>query len=112
MKAIIKPRRERVGRGLVHPDFYLLPPCVNHGAHIVYAVGLVGVVMRLKNRIQPSGVGVYELGAHVRRGVDENAGLAALSCLLHQKRASSSVVFRMIGIAVSPRPIEARHAAR
>ena len=41
-------------------------------AQIVYAMGMVGVLVRVKHAVKPVDIGIEELLAQIRRGVDQN----------------------------------------
>ncbi len=63
-------------------------------------------------RVEPDRLGVEQLLAQIRRGVDQHAGRAAGRFALDQQRAAAAAVFRIVRIAGAPAERRPRHAAR
>ncbi len=76
---------------------------------------VVGVVVGEDDRVEIAAARVDELLAHVRAGVDQDAGAALGADALHQQGAAAPPVQRVRRVAGAPvRPLrpDARHAAR
>src|SRR2546423_15021660 len=54
------------------------------GSEIVDAVGLIGVLMSQKHRVEMIDIGVDQLLAQIRRGVDQDARRSAIGCPLRE----------------------------
>jgi len=93
-------------------DRYALALDQGKGAHIIKAVGLVGVVMGHQDGIEAPYTGPNTLQAKVWRSVDQGRRIV-LGPLpgqsAHQHRTARAMVFRLIGIANAPVSIGARH---
>ena len=76
LEAIGEPAAHHRGGALVKVNIDALAPLDEQRAQIVDAVGVVGVFVRVEHAVEPIDVGVEELLAQIRRGVDEDAGNA------------------------------------
>ena len=74
----------------------------HHRAQIVNAVGLVGMLVGQKYRIDVVDMSVDQLLTQVGRGIDHDPRDAMASCAFDQQRATTSPVLRIPGIARSP----------
>ncbi len=87
------------------------PALMQHDrAQIVDAVGLVGMLMGEKHRIDVIDLGVDQLLAQIGRGVDHDPGDAAIRCPFGEQRAAAAAVFGIGGIAGAPAERGTRHA--
>src|SRR5262249_36768414 len=87
---------------LGEPDRYALAPMDEQAAQVVNAVGMVGMFVRVEHGISPIDLGVEQLFAQVRRGIDQHAGDAIAVAALDQKRRPPAAVLRIVGIAYAP----------
>ena len=75
-------------------------------------MGVVGVFMGVEHAVDPIDAGVEQLLTQIRRGVDEDAGAAAVGAhALDQDGAAPAPVLRIFGVAMAPAEPRARHAA-
>src|SRR5262249_4632418 len=82
-------------------------------AQVVDAVRVIGVLMGEQHAVEPVHIGVQQLFAQVRAGVDKYAGhLAGAVASLDQHGAASPPVFWIGWIAFAPAECGPRHAAR
>src|SRR4051812_3535608 len=81
-------------------------------AQVVDAVGVVGVLVAVEHGIDPIDIGVDELVAEIRSGIDQHARDAVCTAPLDQQRAAPPPVLRVAGIACAPAGAGPRHAAR
>jgi hypothetical protein len=89
------------------------PPHVDdERPQVVDAVRVVGVLVGKQDGIEASHVGVEELFAQIRRGVDQHGGRPALTRALDEDGTAPAAVFRIVGIAGAPAGADAGHAAR
>src|SRR4051794_40942849 len=66
-------------------------------------MGVVGVLVSNQHAIEPIDLGIEQLAAQVRRGVDEQARYSAvLGDLLDEQRASSAPVLGIARVASTP----------
>ncbi len=84
-----------------------LPGRLLQEAHIVDALGVVGVVVGVEDRAHLPDAGIQALRAQVRRGVDQDRGVA----LPQGNRDTAAPVLRVVGIAVAPMRPQQRDAA-
>ena len=82
----------------------------HHRAQIVDAMGLVGVLMGQKHRVDMVDIGVDQLLAQVGRGVDHDPRHPVLGASLGQQRAAAAAVLGIVGIALAPAERRARNA--
>ena len=83
---------------------------MNRAAQVVDAVRVVGMLVGEENAVEPIDVGVEQLLAQVRRGVDQDAGDAAAS--LRRSTSSEQRRRRFFGLFGSQAPQPAPAAAR
>ncbi len=89
------------------------PALMHHDrAQIVDAMGLVGVLVGQKHRVDVVDMGVDQLLAQIGRGVDQDPRHAAIGSPLGQQRAAAAAVFRIVGIAGAPAERRTRNAGR
>ncbi len=75
-------------------------------------MGVVGVLMGVEHAVDPIDAGVEQLLAQVRRGVDQDAGAAAVGGFaLDQDGAAPAPVLRVGGVAMAPAEPRTRNAA-
>ena len=77
---------------------------------IVDAMGLVGMLMGQKHRVEMVDVGVDQLLAQVGRGVDQDSRHSAIPGPLDEQRAAAAAVLRVFGIARPPAERGTRNA--
>src|ERR1700760_4866909 len=75
-------------------------------------MGLVGMLMGEKNRVDMIDTGIDQLLAQIRRGVDDDPGRPGFAGSLHQKRAAASSAFWIVRIAGAPAECRSRAAGR
>src|ERR1700722_20367523 len=75
-------------------------------------MGLIGMLMGQKYRIDVIDIGVDQLLAQIGRGVDQDPGEAVIPAALDQQRAAAAAVFRVVGIAGAPAERRTRNAGR
>src|SRR6185437_17145445 len=80
------------------------------GAKIVDPVGLIGVFMGQKHRVEVVHMGVNQLLAQIGRGVDQDPRCSAIGSPLDEQRAAAAAVFGVVGIACAPAEGGTRHA--
>ena len=102
-----------IGGRSVQIDRNALALMQHHRAQIVDAMGLVGVLMGQKHRVDVIDIGVDQLLAQIGRGIDHDPGDAALA----RSRSASSEqrrrrFFGLVGIAGAPAQRRTRHAGR
>jgi hypothetical protein len=73
-------------------------------------MGLVGMLMRQKHRIDVIDVSVNQLLAQIWRGIDDDPRNPAIPGPLDEQRAAASAVFRIAGIARTPAERGTRNA--
>src|SRR6201995_2201301 len=82
----------------------------HHRAEIVDAMGLVGMLMGEKHRIDVVDLGIDQLLAQVGRGIDHDPRHAPLRSPLDQERAAAAAVSGVVRIAFAPAERRARNA--
>src|SRR5581483_2962531 len=75
-------------------------------------MGLVGMLMRQKRRIEMIDAGIDQLLAQIGRGVNDNARDPLMGRALDQQRTTAAAVLRIGGIAFAPAERRPRHACR
>ena len=103
---------QRDRRRLVHQGVEARPARDHERANIIDAMGVVGMRMREDDGVEPAHLGVEELLAQIRRGVDENGHRSLALARLEEQGAASAPVLRILRIAIAPIPANARHASR
>src|SRR3984957_7292442 len=76
----------------------------------VDARGLVGMLMGQKHRVDVVNVGVDQLLAQIRRGIDHDPRCSPVRCPLGKQRAAAAAVPGIVGIASAPTQRRARDA--
>ena len=79
---------------------------------VVDAMGLIGMLMGQEYRVDVLDIGVDQLLAQIRRGIDDDARRALRRRPLGEQRAAAAPVFRIAGIAFSPAERGTRYAGR
>src|SRR4051794_13237628 len=111
-EAIGEPRHDVLGGRLVEVDRNA-PALVQHDrTQIVDAMGLVGMLMGQEYRIDVIDIGVDQLLAQVRRGVDYDPRGAVRARALDHQRATAAAVLWIVGIAGAPAEGRTRYAGR
>src|SRR5690242_8519651 len=110
-EAIVEAMIEHPPGRLVHIGVELTAGANEQRAQVVDAVGVVGMLVRVEDAIEPIDIRVQELLAQVRRGVDQHPGALALAAL-DQERTAAPAVLRILGITGAPAERRPRHAAR
>ncbi len=87
---------------LVQMDVDALPLVQEQCAQVVDAMGVVGVLVGVEDRIQPVDLGRQQLLAQVGRRIDQDAGHAAAFAALDQQRGAAAAVLGIAGIADAP----------
>ena len=87
------------------------PPPHEQRTQIIDAMGVVGMLVGVENAVEPIDLGVEQLLAQIRRGVDQDPRDAAGIATLDQERRAAAAVFRIVGIAGAPAQRRPRHAA-
>src|ERR1700678_2859591 len=86
------------------------PALMQHDrSEIVDAVGLVGMLMGQEHGVDVVNMGIDQLLAQIRRGIDHDPRYSAIRCLLGQQRATAAAVPGIVGIARAPAERRARH---
>src|ERR1700682_175921 len=89
------------------------PALMQHDrAKIVDSMGLIGMLMRQKHRIDVIDIGIDQLFAQIGRGIDHDPRDPAIVSPLDEQRAAAAAVFRIIGIAGAPAERGTRDAGR
>ena len=89
-----------------------LPGVVADDAHIIDAMGVVGMVMGVEDGVDMSGIGVEQLLANIGAGIDQDAGGGTWGARFFNKNgAAQPCVFRVSGITLAPIAANSRHAA-
>src|SRR5579862_6947624 len=112
-------RLEAIAEALVHGlrggfiEIYIdqTPAFDEQRAQVVDAVGVVGMLVRIEDAVEPIDVGVQELFAQIGRRVDEDPCNAGVVAALHEQRGAPAPVLRIFWIAVAPTQRWAWHAA-
>ena len=81
-------------------------------AQIVDAMGLVGMLVGEKHRVDMIDLGIDQLLAQIGRGVDHDPRRALRRRPFDQQRTAAAAVFRIVGIACAPAERGPRHAGR
>jgi hypothetical protein len=82
-------------------------------AQIVDAVNMIGMRMRIEDRVDSLDVRCNHLLAKIRSGIDDDGGRAAVGAgLFDQQGSAAAAVFRVDGVARAPVAVDARHAGR
>ena len=63
----------------------------------------------IDDRVDIGDTGVQKLLAHVGRRVDQNGGFGVTVNAFDQQRAASAGVFRVIRVAIAPKPADPGH---
>ena len=84
----------------------------HHRAQVVDAVGLVGMLVGQKHRVDVIDFCIDQLLAQVGRGVDHDPRRALPVGLFDHQRAAAAAVFGIVGIAGAPAERGARDAGR
>src|SRR5262245_44039021 len=71
---------------------------------------MIGMFVAVEHAVQPIDIGIDELLAQIRRGVDQDAGDAGAVTSLDQERRPPAAVLRIVGIASAPTQRGPRHA--
>ncbi len=91
--------RIRVQRNLVRPAKAQRP-------HVVQSQNVIGMGMRIENRVQPRDLLPYRLLAEVWRRINEDA----MSVIFHHHRRPGTTVVRIVRCADAARAADRRHA--
>src|SRR5262249_14786640 len=86
-------------------------PVISHHAEIIDAVHMIGMVVSVDHAVEPARARIKQLLANVRRAVHEHGRGTVGVVALHEKRAASPPVLRIVGIARAPDIADPRHAA-
>ena len=111
LEAVSEALAHGAGRGLVQIDIDAPATVDEQRAQVVDAVGVVGVLVRVEHRVDPIDVGVEQLLAQIRRGVDQHPGDAGAVAALDQQRGAAAAVLGILRVAVAPAEPGARNAA-
>ena len=82
---------------------------MNSAAQIVDAVGVVGMLVGVEDRVEPVDLGIEQLLAQIGRGIDQDAGDACAVAPFDQERGAPTAV---PGLPDRRRPSRAPAAAR
>src|SRR6266478_8030937 len=86
------------------------PALMQHDrAEIVDAMGLIGMLMCQKHRIDVIDTGVDQLLAQIGRGIDHDPRHPVVRCPLGKQRTAAAAVLWIAGIAGTPAERRARH---
>ncbi len=78
---------------------------------IVDSMRVIRMFMRENHRIEVLHARIDQLLAQIRRGIDQNAGIASRSGFLDEDRAAATPVAGLGGVAFAPALRHARHTA-
>src|SRR6266403_1718561 len=109
-KTIGKPQQDLIGGRLAQIDRKAAALMQHDGTQIVDAVGLVGMLMRQKYRVNVIDLGVDQLLAQIGRGINQDSRNSAIPRALDEQRAAPAAVFRIVGIACTPAKRGTRNA--
>src|SRR5215813_2972810 len=102
-KAISESERQNPPSRLVRIDVYGPVMRYEQRAQIIDAMDVVGMLVGIEHTVERIDVGVEELFAQVRRGIDQHAGLGAVrSRAIDQNRATSAPVLGVAGVTSPP----------
>ena len=75
-KAVAEPHMQNSGSMFVHVNGNSAPVLDDERAKVVDAVGMVGVGMSEKHRVEPIDVRIEKLLPQIRRGINQDSGHA------------------------------------
>src|SRR5205807_1971757 len=111
LEAIPEPGAHRLRGRLIEIDVDPPAPVDEQAAQIVDAVGVVGVLVGEQHRVEPVHLGIEQLLAQVRRGIDQDPGNACAVAPFYQQRGAPAPVPGIARIAGAPTQCRARNAA-
>ena len=111
-KAVGEPQQDMLRGRLIEIDRNAPPLMQHHRTQIVDAMGLIGMLVGEKHRVDVIDIGVDQLLAQIRRGIDHDPRGAAFRRPLDQQGAAAAAVFRIARIAGAPAQRRPRHAGR
>src|ERR1051326_3757785 len=126
-RRVLAPRRrgehvtelllQNVEAELVRVHIHAPVHAIGNRAQIVYAVRLVGVIVRNENAVEMRAPRIQQLLAQIRRSVDKHGRCPIVAALAQQNGASPPPVLRIVRIAGAPisgivRTAQARNAGR